>query len=268
MAIRQWVRRFALTTPIQALLRKIERRPLGFRALNWLSTLERAFGSFDQAWPVARKNAGNAHGDPHLVHSNLTTSLATRPSDYPVLYWLNRIQTEGLVLFDYGGGAGQLFYQYSALLCPGLIREWIVMDLPEVVAIGVDVAQQRCAQGLRFSTSVRDCRGCDIFLASGAFHYWERTVRDLADETAELPPHFILNRSPFREDGDPFVGIQRGSTWAIPFLARTPSGIEREFSELGYELVDRWLVPEKTFSLALLPGHRSPYMGFYFRRSA
>jgi putative methyltransferase (TIGR04325 family) len=267
MPIRQLLKCLIQITPIQKALRSIERRPLGFRALNSLSGLDGVFPSFDQAWSVARRKRSRAHDDQGLIKGNLNLSLKTRLSDYPVLYWLNQIPKGGLTVFDYGGGAGQLFYQYSKFLRQGQIREWIVMDLPEVVATGMEVARQRGSQELRFSTSLSDSRGGDVFLAAGAFHYWEQTIRDLAEQTEGLPDHFIINRSPFREKGDAFVGMQHGRSWAAPFLARTPASIEREFRDLGYELVDSWRVLEKTFSPPLLPGHKAPYMGFYFRRS-
>ena len=268
MPLRQFLKGLIVIPPVQKTLHRIERSPLGFRALNALSGLGGVFPSVDQAWSVARRKRSRAHDDQETIKGNLTLSLKTRPSDYPVLYWLTQIANGGLTVFDFGGGAGQLFYQYSSFLRPGQVREWIVMDLPEVIATGTDVARQRGAQGLRFSASLSESRGCDVFLASGAFHYWEQTIRDLAEQTEGLPDHVIINRSPFREKGDAFVGIQHGKSWAAPFLARTRAGIEREFRELGYELIDSWRVLEKTFNPALLPGHKAPYMGFYFRRRA
>lgn len=252
---------------MQAILRQIERTSLGFRVANSLSELNRTFASFDKAWLVARRNASHAHDDRQLVRTNLNLSSSTRASDYPALYWLSRIPIDDLSVFDYGGGAGQLFYQYSKMLRPGLIREWIVMDLPEVVAIGSEFAAERGAHGLRFSTSLLDARRCDVFLASGSLHYWERSVRDLADQSGGLPEHVIINRSPFRENGESFISIQHGNGWAIPFIARNAADIEHEFEELGYRCIDRWRVLEKTFSLPLLPRHQSPYLGFYFRQS-
>ena len=268
MPIRQLLKGVTLVTPVQKTLRRIERSPLGFRALNSLSGLRRVYPSFDQAWSAAQRHRSKSHDDQGLIKGNLDLSLKTRPSDYPVLYWLNQIPQGGLTVFDFGGGAGQLFYHYSKYLRQGQLREWIVMDLPEVIATGIEVARQRGAQGLRFSASLSDCRGCDVFLAAGAFHYWEGTLRDLAEQTGGLPDHFIINRSPCCEKGDAFVSIQHGESWAAPFLARTPAGIEREFRELGYELVDSWRVLEKTFNIPLLPGRKAPYMGFYFRRSS
>src|SRR5687767_3370210 len=204
MPIRQLLKGVIRITPVQKTLHSIERRPLGFRALNSLSGLGGVFSSFDQAWSVARSKRSKAHDAQGLVKGNLNLSLKTRPSDYPVLYWLNQIPNGGMTVFDFGGGAGQLFYQYSKFLRRGQVREWIVMDLPDVVATGMDVARERGAQGLRFSASLSDSRGCDVFLASGAFHYWEQTIRDLAEQTEGLPDHFIINRSPFREKGDAF----------------------------------------------------------------
>lgn len=251
---------------MQGILRQIGRNSLGFRIANSLSDPNRIFPSFEQAWSAARRKADDAHDNRQLVTTNLGLSSSTRPSDYPALFWLDRIGRDGLKIFDYGGGAGQLFYQYSGLLRQGSIGEWIVMDLPQVVAIGKEFAAQRDASALRFSTSLADSSGCDVFLASGSLHYWELSIRELAEQMGGLPEHVVINRSPFRENGEPFFSIQHGAGWAIPFVCRSAAATRREFEALGYEQVDRWRVMEKSLSLALLPGYESPYLGFYFRR--
>jgi putative methyltransferase (TIGR04325 family) len=252
--------------PIRRSLRSLARSRTGFRLLNSLSNPRRVFGSFGEAGSVCKKLQPASHENPKLVESNFWLSVKTRPSDYPVLFWLNRIKlSEGLKLFDFGGGIGQTCYQYSRYLQTARLAQWTVMDLPDVIA-GRDVAMEKRISTLKFTSSLRDCIGSNVFLAAGSLHYWERPLADLADALGGFPDHVFINRSPTRQKGQSFVSIQRGAYWALPCLVRSAEELENEFGQLGYELVDKWSVLEKTLEFPLLPDYVAPYAGFYLRR--
>jgi len=203
-----------------------------------------------------------------LIDSNFWLSIKSRPSDYPVLFWLNRlVLSEGLRIFDFGGGIGQTYYQYSRFLETGELAQWTVMDLPEVIA-GRDVAREQAATALRFTSSLRDCADCNVFLAAGSLHYWEQSIAELADALGGLPQHVFINRSPTRQQAQSFVTIQKGKHWAVPCIVRSGKELEHEFAQLGYEVVDQWSVPEKSLEFPLLPDHVAPYVGYYLRRRA
>ncbi len=183
------------------------------------------------------------------------------------MFWLSRLQLpEGLKVFDFGGGIGQTYNQYSRFLPTVKLTQWTVMDLPKVIAAR-KVASQQQPSMLRFASSLRDCEGCNVFLAAGSLHYWEHPIADLADALGGFPPHVFINRSPVRKDGESFISIQRGKDWAMPCLVRNGEELVKEFAELGYKVIDKWPVLEKTLDFPLLPDHAAPYAGFYFRRA-
>lgn len=183
-----------------------------------------------------------------------------------MMFWLSQINPpEGLKVFDFGGGIGQTYYQYSRFLPTAQLAQWTVMDLPEVIA-GRNVATQQRAPALKFTSSLRDCEGCNVFVAAGSLHYWEHAIADLADALGGLPQHVFINRSPIRQKGESFISIQGGENWAFPCLVRNSEELEKEFAQLGYEVVDKWPVLEKTLDFPLLPDYKAPYAGFYLRR--
>jgi putative methyltransferase (TIGR04325 family) len=252
--------------PVRRSLRALARNRAGFRLLNSLSGPRRVFVSFPEAWSVCEQLPQKSHENATLVDSNFWLSVKTRPSDYPVLFWLSRVGlSEGLKVFDFGGGIGQTYYQYSRLLQTVGPAQWTVMDLRDVIA-GRDVAREQRASALRFTSSLRDCADCNVFLAAGSLHYWEHSIAELADALGGLPQHVFINRSPTRQKGQSFVSIQKGAHWAVPCIVRSSKDLEKEFAQLGYEVVDHWPVLEKALEFPLLPEHVAPYAGYYFRR--
>jgi putative methyltransferase (TIGR04325 family) len=107
----------------------------------------------------------------------------------------------------------------------------------------------------------------DVFLASGAIHYWEGSISELARQHGGLPDHVIINRSPFRLQGGAFVTLQAGSDWAVPCLVRNFGEMVDEFGALGFRLVDRWQVHEKSLRFTLLPDYEATYEGAYLSRA-
>ena len=65
-------------------------------------------------------------------------------------------------IFDVGGNVGNLFYCYPqfASLPPDLL--WTVLDLPDIVTAGRQLAAQREANALRFTERFADGDGADL----------------------------------------------------------------------------------------------------------
>ena len=160
---------------------------------------------------------------------------------------------------------GQTFLQYSSILPAGAIEQWTVVDLPEVTAQAT-AALKNGHSALSFTPNLKSSSGYNVFLATGSLHYWESTLAELAASIGTFPDHFIINRSPIRSHGAPFVAIQSPGEWAVPCLVRTQEQIEAELHGLGFELRDVWDVPEKTLLLPYFPGHTTNYRGLYFSR--
>ncbi len=246
-------------------LRIIGHSPIGFQVLNRLSGSRRVYRSFAEAEVACQKLRRPSHDSPVLIKGNFRLSLNLRPSDYPVLFWLSRIGLSGPIkVFDFGGGIGQTCYCYSKYLPVDMIGLWMVMDLQEVIDRS-RLSGKVIPSYMKFSASLRDCCGCNVFLASGSFHYWDHSFADLDTALGGLPEHILINRSPISGMSKSFVTIQTGDHWAVPCRVRSRKELVDEFSQLGYQAVDEWQVNEKTLELPVLPEYTAPYRGFYLR---
>jgi putative methyltransferase (TIGR04325 family) len=251
----------------QSLLRAVARHPKGFQALNRWSMPHAVFDSFEEARSESARLYPASHEDQAIIDGNFALSLQRRSSDYPVLFWLSHIaRTRPVRVFDFGGGAGQTFYQYEPLL-GSLLGHWTVYELPMLVEQGRKIAAERGAKALRFTDSMRAAADHDVFLALGAIHYWEGSIAELARAHGGLPDHVIISRSPFRAQGSAFITLQTGAHWGVPCLVRNLRETIEEFAALGFATVDQWQVQEKTLHVPLLPDHEAPYEGLYLSRS-
>jgi putative methyltransferase (TIGR04325 family) len=254
-------------TPVRSLLCFLGRRGPGLVMLRRLSGLKSVYPNFEVARSACQRSKKSQHTEGWLVDDVFNRSLQTRSSDYPALYQLAQIaQIEPLRVFDFGGGTGQSFYQYNRLLRENTIEQWMIMDLPEVINQARKRAEGRSAAGLAFSSSLSDARGCNVFHAAGSLHYWEHSIEQLAAQTGVLPGHLIINRTPLRDKGPTFIAVQSGRGWAVPCKIWNFDELTVAFQNIGYRLVDRWLVVEKSFRLPLLPEYDTPYQGAYFVR--
>ena len=136
-------------------------------------------------------------------------TLARRFSDYPELFWLSAAARDRpLRVFDFGGGLGQTLLQYSQVLGAENIERWTVYELPEIVAKAhADRVTQRHA-ALDFTTDLTSAATSTVFLAAGALHYWETSIREIVNQLGSLPEHFLTNRSPLQKAGDGFITVQ------------------------------------------------------------
>jgi putative methyltransferase (TIGR04325 family) len=253
--------------PLLELFRALDRIPRGRNILNACSFSRGVYDTIDQAWEVANKKsrAGHNHSDAVTLHLELAKNL--RSSDYAVLYWLGRLATTRLKLFDFGGNAGNLYYSYSHYLRFQYQQiEWTVFDLPEVIERGRKIAAERNAGELRFTDFVQEGSLCDVILVSGAFHYWEKRVEDFIDQFTPLPRNIILNRTPAHETKPSYLTVQHTGSYAVPCVVRSADEIISGFAAKGYVLADRWQALELALRLPVFPDYSvHHYSGFYFR---
>ena len=179
------------------------------------------------------------HEDMGEVERHLDLSKSLRPSDYAVLFWLARIGSRDLRVFDFGGNIGNLFYSYSPYLKESRPLVWRVYDLPVILHEGRRIAAERGATQLRFSQSIADASTCNVLLVSGALHYWEKSVQAFIEQFAPRPEHVFINRSPIRDAGAAFITVQQTAKCAFPCIVRNAGEIISSFESAGYELVDR-----------------------------
>ncbi len=266
MALREIVTALVAAPPLRKVAVNLARSPRGRRLLTSLNPRRGVYESMEEAWKAAarKRHPGHEHSEAVELHSALAGRLI--PSDYAVLYWLERIAGD-IRVFDFGGNMGNIFYSYSPHLdCSTRRLEWTVYDLPKVIEMAKALAERRTTPIPRFSTSLEDSIDANVLLVSGAYHYWEKDTGSFLDQFPHLPAHVIVNRSPFFEKNPSIVSIQATMNFAIPIMVRNITEFLAAFADRGYELVDRWRAAEYGHSMPFYPEHSVQwYSGFYFR---
>jgi putative methyltransferase (TIGR04325 family) len=229
------------------------------------------FDSIEEARGAIRRHRSDTcgHLDSNLIGSNFILSSQIRMSDYPVLFWLQEaLRTEKLNVFDFGGGVGQTYVNFSQRLPEDGLERWTVQDLPDVVSQApVKFFPQGLPQGLVFTDRMAAGSSCNVVLAAGALHYWEGSISDFLGAIGTKPAHFIVNRSPMRTRGRTFFTVQQGRDWAVPCQVRSVEQVKAEMEAEGYTLVDSWVDLEKSLTLPFFPEYSCPYRGLYFHRN-
>jgi putative methyltransferase (TIGR04325 family) len=189
--------------------------------------------------------------------------------DYPVLFWMRKaFETGASSIFDIGGSIGVHFYAYRRYLDYPEHLEWQVLELPGTVRLGREIACRNAASGLRFTDTPNptEC-DADIWMAAGVIEFFEgHALETLLRTAARRPTHLFLNKLPMYE-GEPFVSTHNlGAGAYAPHHVFNRASYTGRLESLGYQLVDSWSVPERSF---ILPGdtQRSfdAYCGMYLR---
>ncbi len=191
----------------------------------------------------------------------------TRPSDYPVLFWLHQIINRSV--FDLGGHVGTACYLFQRYMTfPNDLR-WIVCELPEMCRVGSQIAAERNESHLVFTTEVGDADGADVLLASGSLQFMKTSISSILAGLERKPSHILINRTPL-SDGASFFSIQDLGTVVTPFHVFNRREFIDSIQGFGYELVDSWAISEPHSGTMLIPFHPEKslrsYTGIYFRR--
>jgi putative methyltransferase (TIGR04325 family) len=235
----------------------------GINFLNRVTKEKGIFANFHDAKDAAKKLDAAGHEADFL--SQLPLIYGLRMSDYPVLFWLNRVRPK--LLFDFGGSVGNLYYLYKDYLDLPPSFGWIAHDLPEIIEKGQALALTRESSALSFSSHLSDGKDCDFFLASGSLQFWEDSMASLFSQLGTYPEHVIVNRSPLTERKLSYVILDIIGHAALPKMIRSRSALVEEFDALGYEHVADWIEPERGITLTFYPAYDVPnYSGIYFRR--
>jgi putative methyltransferase (TIGR04325 family) len=266
MSAREAVIEVAGSEPFRSLLIRLAQSNAGVTFLNKLSYPRAMFSSFDEAWFAARKTAYAGHDHPDYIKLHLELSKTLRPSDYAALYWIHRICSRDIRVFDFGGHVGNLFYSYlNYLVDISDSVKWTVFDLPKTVTAGRELAREKGTQNLGFTTSLAEYSRDQVLLISGAFHYWEKSIAEFVNQFPEPPEHIVINRTPVRDQAPAFFTVQDNGSYAVPCIVRSVNEVVSQFSALGYALIDRWNALELRLRMPLFPGLNVPYYsGFYF----
>ena len=224
------------------------------------------YGSFDEASNAAprTKSLGFDHKETTTLYEDRLTRIF--PEDYPVLFWLRPILQPGSSVFDFGGHRGVHFYAYAKYLEYPVDLKWLVCEVPEVVKAGRELAAQRNANRLQFTSDIKDADGATVFIAGGSLHYVESpSLADSLKALSRRPRHLILNKLPLY-DGKSYVTLQNGKVAFHPLHVYNRAEYIGALSGLGYELIDHWPTPTRHGRIPFHPEVSFPtYTGLYLR---
>jgi putative methyltransferase (TIGR04325 family) len=221
------------------------------------------FGTAKRAIPDARHVGYDNEASADRVADDRFRIIA---SDYPVLFWLQRLLPQCRLLFDWGGNIGISYYAYRRhLRYPGELT-WLISDVPAVVRYGEKLARQESAPHLRFTVGTGAIAAADVLLAAGSLQFIEDHWAPLR-KAGSLPQHVVLNKIPaFNRRAA--VTLQNMGTALCPYHLFNRDALVRGFEDLGYRLVDEWAMPDCACRIPFYPEQSiAAYSGFYFAHS-
>ncbi|HLH97101.1 MAG TPA: methyltransferase, TIGR04325 family [Xanthobacteraceae bacterium] len=205
------------------------------------------------------------HEHEAFTASSPYASTRARSSDYPILFWLSKILPSAARIFDWGGCTGISYYVYREYLAFPDRLEWIVNDVPGVVALGRELTSQQDASQLTFTTDLTLLENCDIVISAGSLQMIEEPFA-LLKKIPKLPPHFFINKVPVLERPSVVTLCNNGASYC-PYRLLERADLIRNMEDLGFALVDEWEIPELSCRIPFHPEFSVPhYAGFYFCR--
>lgn len=259
--IKRWIKRLP---PVRGYLRR--RYDRQFRHQNPANLFRGVYATFADALAAAPPTKPSGYDNPAAASMYGRFEAGPNPADYAVLYWLQRICVQGARIFDFGGHVGIKYYAFAGYLSDHDSVDWRVCDVPAVVERGRELAEQRGAERLTFTTNFAECDGYGILLSLGSLQYIEEPLAQKLAVLAHPPEHVLVNSTPMY-DGDDFVTLNSMGIAFCPYKVRNRRKFVSEMEAAGYELADSWEVPGKACVLPD-PDHTvRDYQGFYFRRS-
>ncbi len=248
-----------------SIIRAARSLPFNRKVFDAIAGYRRVLPSMAEANAVATRYIEAGHGCLDNINRQIACGLATRPSDYPVLYHMDKLLPQATSLFDLGGNVGILFYCYSKYLDLPQHFIWLVYDITPTIEFGRKLAHERREHRLKFTDDLGAIRDHDVMLVSGSLHYLERSLPDVLRGLPKKPIHVIVNRAPMTNVKS-VVTVQDADTYLVACKTILRRELIRGMEELGYDVVDHWSVPELWIRIPFYPEYSVPeYSGLYFR---
>ena len=210
------------------------------------------------------RDTGYDHSAPAKMYKDRLDQIY--PSDYPVIFWLERAFEDGATsIIDFGGHVGVAYYAYQKYISYPDNLDWLVCDVKEVTLEGRRLAKRKEIKNLEFTTDVNDGDGKDVFFASGSLQYMENSLAEMLGDFKKIPQHIIINLLPVHDEEE-FYTLQNIGFAFCPYHIFKAQDFINNLLSLGYEVVDKWKNPEKECQIPFHERHSlDQYSGFYFR---
>jgi putative methyltransferase (TIGR04325 family) len=252
------------------LIRNQQRREYeGIFAANKDANLFRGvFDTFDAAQASAPATRPLGYDNSAAAAMYMDRTRKTYPTDYPVMFWLQKLFSEGCArCFDLGGHIGVSYYAYRRYLNYPATLKWTVQDVPAVVEQGKKIAIEKDRDGyLSFANNFQEADGCDVLMAQGSLQYLPDTLAERLQKLSVLPKHLILNLTPLHDRLSYFTLQSIGAAFC-PYRITAILDFTKSFEALGYKMIDHWNNPDKSCPIPFYAEHSlDGYHGFYFRQ--
>ena len=187
-------------------------------------------------------------------------------SDYPILFWLEKLLPTNPKVFDFGGYLGISFYSYQKVMSYPSDLCWTIFDVPAVVTAGRDLAAKNGESQLTFTEEFADAGRADILLAAGSIHFCKEAFSERLESLDHKPRHLLINKLP-AIDEDPFVTLHNMGPSLCAYRILNRSSFVQSILDCGYELIDSWSNPDLGCYIPFHPEKTvRAYSGMYFRR--
>lgn len=234
------------------------------RVVPWARRFRGVYATFDEAVRAAPATKPVGYDNPSAA-SFMEPSGALLPSDYPVLFWLEKTLADSSRLLDIGGYVGISYYTYRNYLRYPEDLEWMIQDVPAVTAAGMEIAKSQDSRGLSFTTDITPALRPQTVLAAGSLQFIQDDFAGLLLRMGALPTHVIVNKTPLT-DLPEFVTLQDLGPAVCAYRIFNRAKLVQSVEAIGYRLVDSW--PNLDFSCRI-PFHPertvASYSGLYFQ---
>lgn len=189
------------------------------------------------------------------------------PSDYPMMFWLQRALDLGARrVFDLGGHIGLSYYSYATRMALPEDLSWQVCDVPAVVDSGRREAAARDGSGrLRFTADFAEAAQADVLFTAGCLQYLQETLAQRVASLPRQPEWLLVNLLPLHPARG-YWTVQSIGTAYCPYRIQHDDGFFQDILRLGYRRLDRWENLEKSCWVAFDDLHSlDRYHGAAFR---
>jgi len=236
------------------------------RVVPWARRFCGVYGTFEEAIRAAPASKPVGY-DNSAAAGFMEPSGPLLPSDYPVLFWLEKALADSSRLLDIGGYVGISYYTYRNYLKYPDDLEWMIQDVQAVTAAGTEIARNQHSRGLSFTTEITLALRPQTVLAAGSLQFIEHDFADLLTRMGALPTHVIVNKTPLT-DLPEFVTLQDLGPAVCAYRIFNRAKLVRSIEVLGYRLVDSWANLDFSCRIPFHPDRTVPsYSGLYFKLS-
>lgn len=248
------------------LIEGVERSRFGAATLGGILGYRRSFRTLREAERAVKPYARGGHESFENAAVQLQQSRVARPSDYAAFYYLRDLMPGIKKIFDLGGSVGNLYYCYRAYLTLAPDAIWTVYDLPENVQRGREMARERDAGNLQFTSDLQQADGADLFIVSGSLHYFDKPLPEFIENIRQRPKYILVNRTPLTE-GPEFAVVQDAGHVRVACKLYNRSKLIADFRRIGYDVLGEWQAAELGLTVLDRPSSSiGAYAGLWLER--